>query len=259
MINLVICDLETTLVSEDSNQISEETLEMISELKQKDIRFAVVTGRNYDSVYPLFGKLKDDIIFICNDGGSILYQDKVISKTPIDRLICLDIEREIAEDQNYQLSYATERGIYITTHEYGLIKRVKAFGGEPEFVKDTKSLHGDITKITVYAKTAFDEKSFEHFYTKWAKGANVAISSPNQLDITAQYVHKASALALIQQVFGISTEDTVVFGGGYSDIEMFEYSYFSYAMQNADAEVKRAAQYIAENVNTILEDILRMR
>ena len=57
MIRLIVFDLETTLVSE-SNQIAQETLGLLSELKQKDIQFAVVTGRNYDSVYPLFEKLK---------------------------------------------------------------------------------------------------------------------------------------------------------------------------------------------------------
>ncbi len=259
MIRLIVFDLETTLVSEDSNQIAEETLELLSEFRQKDIYLAVVTGRNYDCVAPLFGKLKDNIIFICNDGGAIIYQDKALSKTPMDRLICLEIEREISADPQYDITYATERGLCITSHEYDFIRRLKAFGAEPEFVKDIKALHGDITKITVYAKDGFDEKSFEHFYSKWEKGANVAISGPNQMDITARYVHKASALALIQQIFEITAEDTVVFGGGYSDIEMYGYSYFSYAMQNSDAEVKRAAQYITVNVDTILEDILRMR
>ena len=258
MIRLIVFDLETTLVSE-SNQIAQETLGLLSELKQKDIQFAVVTGRNYDSVYPLFEKLKDDVIYICNDGGSIIYQDQVLSKTPIDRLVCLDIEKEITQHPGYDLSYATERGLYITGHEYDFIKTLKAIGAEPEVVKDSKELHGDITKITIYAKNGFDEKSFEYFYSKWEKSANVAISNPNQIDITASYVHKASALALIQQIFDITAEDTVIFGGGYSDIEMFQYSYFSYAMQYADAEVKRSAQYIAENVDTILEDILRIR
>ena len=63
---------------------------------------------------------------------------------------------------------------------------------------------------------------------------------------------------MVQHVYDISEEDTVVFGAGYSDIDMFEHSYYSYAMQSSDAQVKHAAKHIAENVNTILEDIMRM-
>lgn len=255
MIRLVVCDLETTLLS-DNYAVSDETLKLISELKKQNILFAVVTGLNYDAVYPLFGNLKNDIVFICNDGGTIIFQENVISKTPIDRLICLDIEREMSERNDYYISYATERTLYVTTHEYDFLK---SFGAKPEYIEDVKKLHGDITKITIYAKNDFDEESYAYFYNKWSTDANVAISSEKQIDITAQYINKAGALSFVQQAFEISKEDTVVFGGGYTDIEMFNYSYFSYAMQDADGEVKRSAQYIAENVETILEDILRMR
>lgn len=258
MINLVVCSLGALKCSEKSNEISEETLDLISQLNSESIRFAVVTGMNYDAVSPLFGKMKKDIIFACNDGGVVIYQDKVLSKTPIDRLICLDVERELKEDSNYKVTYSTERGLYITSHEYELIKALKEEGKTPEFVKDTKELHGDITKITIYSKKEFNEESYSYFYNKWARGANVSISNPHQVNITAQYVNRSVVLSLIQHMFAVSTEDTVVFGAEYRDIEMFKHSYFSYALQGADAEVRRTAQYITENIPTILQDIMRM-
>ena len=76
--------------------------------------------------------------------------------------------------------------------------------------------------------------------------------------ITGEYVTKGMAISILQHVFNISQEDTVIFGGGYSDIDMFEHCFYSYAMQWSDAEVKRAAKHITENVNTILEDVMRM-
>lgn len=259
MIQLVVCDLETALLSDHCNTISEDVFHLISELKAQDILFAVVSGYNYDTIYPLFGDLKNDIIYICSDGGSIIYRDQVISKSAIDRLICLDIEKEMSEKKEYNISYATERGLFVTTKKYDFLKTFQAVDTRPEYIEDVKKLHGDITKITIYSKDGFDEAGYGYYYNKWSRGANVLISTENQMDITALYVDKAGALSFVQQAFDISKEDTVVFGGGYSDIGMFERSYFSYAMQTSDAEVKRAAQYIAENVETIIEDILRMR
>lgn len=258
MINFVVSSLEDTLISDGQLKVPEETIHLILELKKNGVQFAVATGRSYDAVRPMFGRAKNDIVYICNDGGVIIYQDKVISKTPIDRLVCLDVASELEKDIRYKLIFAGERGVMINTHDIDFINYLKDMGMESEYIKDIKAIHGDVTKITICAKNGLDEESYEHFYTKWSGKANVAVSNPEQAYVTGQYVTKGNAVALVQHLYGISEEDTVVFGGGYSDIDMFQHSYFSYAMQFADAQVRRAAKHIAENVNTILEDILRM-
>ena len=158
----------------------------------------------------------------------------------------------------FRLVFAGERNSMVNTHDTDFINYLKRMGIEIEKVKDIKSIHEDITKITIYARNGLDEESYEHFYTKWSKNANVSVSDPEQAYITGEYVTKGNALSLVQHLFGISEEDTVVFGGGYSDIDMFPHAYFSYAMQYSDGEVRRNAKHIAENVETILEDILRM-
>lgn len=258
MINFVVCDLENSLIPEGKREVPEDTIELISELKKNGVNFAVATGRNYDAVRPLFGKVKNDIVYICNDGGVIIYQDKVISKTPIDRLVCLDVASEMEKDHRFKLIYSDERNAMVNTHDIDFINYLKSMGIDTEYVKDVKSMHGDVTKITLFARNGLDEEMYEHFYTKWAEKANVSVSDPQQAYITGQYVTKGNALALIQHLYEISEEDTVVMAGGYSDIDMFGHSYYSYAMQYADVEVRRSAKHIAENVNTILEDILRM-
>lgn len=258
MINFIVCDLEYTLIPEGKTSVPEEIIDLILKLKRNDVRFAVATGRNYDAVRPLFGKAKNDIVYICNDGGVVIYQDKVISKTPIDRRVCFEVETQMEKDMKFKLVFAGERNAMVNTHDMDFVNYLKSKGIETEYVKDVKSIHEDVTKITIYSRNGFDEETYENFYNKWSKNANVAISSLEQAYITGKYVTKGNALALVQHVFDVSEEDTVVFGGGYSDIDMFEHSYFSYAMQNSDNEVRRAAKHIAENVETILEDILRM-
>ena len=73
MINFVVSDLETALVPNGEKMVQEETIELIMELKEKGVYFAVATGRNYDAVYPMFGKAKDHIVYICN---CLLYTSK---------------------------------------------------------------------------------------------------------------------------------------------------------------------------------------
>lgn len=261
MINFIVCGLEDILIHEGQKEISDDTIELIAQLAQQDIKFAVATGLNYDSVKSLFGKVKNDIIYMCNDGGVIMYEDKVISKSPVDRLVCLDVIAEMEKEQfaeDIRLAFSTETGVVISDDAPKFMACLKGAGVVPEIVENLRTFYGDITKITLYSEKGFDEKTYEYIYTRWAEKANVAIANPNQAFITAPYVTKGTAIALIQHVFEVSEEDTVVFGAGYSDIDMFEHSYYSYAMQWADAQVKHAAKHIAENVNTILEDVIRM-
>lgn len=261
MINFIVCGLEDIFIKDGIKEVPEDTIELISRLQQENIKFAVATGLNYDSIKSLFGRVKNDIIYICNDGGMIIYQDKIISKTPIDRLVCFDVVAEMEKEEygdDIRLLFSTDKGVVTNNGDADFMTYLKGIGIIPEVIENIRVAQGDITKITLCSKNGFDEKTYEHIYTKWAGKVNVNIANSNQAFITGPLVTKGTAIALVQHVYDISEEDTVVFGAGYSDIDMFEHSYYSYAMQSSDAQVKHAAKHIAENVNTILEDVMRM-
>ena len=64
MINFVVSDLETALVPNGEKMVQEETIELIMELKEKGVYFAVATGRNYDAVYPMFVMMADQLYIV---------------------------------------------------------------------------------------------------------------------------------------------------------------------------------------------------
>lgn len=258
MIRLVVSSLENIIELDDKRQVGEDILDLIVRLKEKDIKFAVATAQNYDSVKDIFGRLKDDIIYICNDGGVVIYQDKVISKTPIDRLVCFGIADELGEDRNYKLLLAGERNAVLLKSNSTFERRLKKSGIVPEFVNSTQEMSGDITKITIFKDKGLTEAEYNHFIERWGEKAHISATDETQAFVTGQYVSKGMALAVVQHIFNISEEDTVVFGAGFSDIDMFDHSYFAYAMMDSASQVRDSAQHIAESVNMIIEDILRM-
>ena len=258
MIRLVVSSLENIIELDENRQVGEDILDLIVRLKEKDIKFAIATAQNYDSVKDIFGRLKNDIIYICNDGGVVIYQDKVISKTPIDRLVCLGVVEELGGDRFYKLLLAGERNAVLLKSNATFERRLKKNGIVPEFVSSTQEMSGEITKITIFKDKGFTEADYSHFIEKWGNRANISATNETQLFVTGQYVSKGMALAVVQHIFDISEEDTVVFGAGFSDISLFDHSYFGYAMMNSAAQVRDSAQHIAESVNMIIEDILRM-
>ena len=258
MIRLVVSSLENIIELDKDRKVKDDILDLVARLKERDIKFAIATAQNYDSVKDIFGKFKNDIIYICNDGGVVIYQDKVISKTPIDRLVCLGVVDELGEDRKYKLLLSGERNAVLLKTNASFEKRLKKLGIVPEYIKSTQEMGGNITKITIVVDRGLTEQDFTHFIEKWGENANISATDATHAFVTGKFVSKGTGLAVVQHALDISDEDTVVFGAGFSDIEMFDRSYFSYAMMDADSQVKDSAQHIAESVNVIIEDILRI-
>lgn len=258
MIRLVVSDVDGTLIKPGEDRISEETLNLLGELREKGVLFAVASGRDYDAVRPLFGKVKNDIIYITSNGGVVIYQGKVLCKTPIDKTIGVSIINDLQKRKDCRLMLAGEKGSYVSTYDTDFTRYLAQKGFSVENVKDFKVIKEPITKVSVYAKYGMTEELYGYLIEKWSDKVRVVISGENLADLTNEYVNKGNALAVVQQIFDISMEDTVTFGDNYNDVEMFERAYYSYAMQHSEADIRRAAKHITPDVNMILEDILRM-
>lgn len=76
MIKLVVSDVDGTLIKPGETRISEKTLSLLGELKEKGVCLLVASGRDYDAIRPLFGKIKNDIIYITNNGELLCIRGK---------------------------------------------------------------------------------------------------------------------------------------------------------------------------------------
>ncbi len=83
MLKLVVSDLDGTLIKGE-NKLSADVLNMIDALKQKNILFAVASGRKICELQRLFEEVKNDIIFIACDGAYAAYQGRIIIKEVIN-------------------------------------------------------------------------------------------------------------------------------------------------------------------------------
>lgn len=260
MIRLVVSDIDGTLLQNGAKSISDETIQLIKELTQKGVMFATATGRQYDCMRRMFKDVKDDIIYICENGAYVVYKEHVISKTVINRRMGLDICEDIYENTDCEVMLTCAGGTYLNTTNQKFREHIENDIGNFVFqVDDFLKCKEEFLKIAAYNSNGISESAREHLVGRWGKKVNYAISGGNWFDINEMYVNKGNALAVVQAVFGISEEDTMTFGDSYNDLEMFDHSYFSYAMQHADAEIRNRAKFIASTVETIMMDVLRMQ
>ena len=145
MINFIVCGLEDILIRKGVREIEDDTIDMIAQLLENNVRFAVATGLNYDSVKPLFGKVQNAIIYICNDGGTIIYEDKVISKTDIDRLVCMDVIAEMEKEpfvNDIRLVFSTEREAIVSDDNQEIMNALKEAGITARTVENLRTVYG---------------------------------------------------------------------------------------------------------------------
>ncbi|HIC30293.1 MAG TPA: Cof-type HAD-IIB family hydrolase, partial [Flavobacteriaceae bacterium] len=133
----------------------------------------------------------------------------------------------------------------------------KEFYAKYEQVEDLISIdNDDFLKIAVHCKHGSEEQLYPHIKHLEAD-YKVKVSGEVWLDISHQNANKGFALSKLQNSLGITAEETMVFGDYNNDLEMMECAYFSYAMENAHPNVKKAARFSTKsNDNAGVEYIL---
>lgn len=249
MIKLIASDIDGTLILEGTHEFPKELGDVIDRLKAQGIMFVAASGRQYKSMYNLFKDKAEDIIFVSGNGSYVRCRDYDISehRMPKDILERLIKEIRSMEKDGYCFMAESKNTAYVEvdSEEFKDLL-VKGYHYEITTVGDILKECDDVLKISLYHKTDI-QAAADKMIPQWQGELKVLRSGTNWVDFMPQGVDKGSAIESIQQVMGISKEETVVFGDNTNDVGMFGKAKYSYAVENAAKEVQRQAAYIAES------------
>jgi len=115
-------------------------------------------------------------------------------------------------------------------------------------------------KIAICDMAGTEQNSYNHF-KQLADRLQVKISGHIWLDLSHKLANKGRAIKLLQDKYKISSSETMAFGDYLNDLEMMQEADFSYAMENAHEDIKKAARYIARSndesgVTIVLQQML---
>lgn len=255
-IKLVVSDMDGTLLNEN-HEVSERFYSQFKELQKKNIHFVAASGRQFQSIQQKLERIESDISIIGENGGIMKQVDKtnVLLKLSQDNVAeCIKALRKI---ENCFIVLCGRKAAYIETSHKEFIKLFKNYYSEVKGVDDLLEVEDDdFLKIAVF----HFESSEEHVYpfVKPFEGKyQVIVSGQNWLDISHIDANKAYALKILQKDLGVTPEETMVFGDFNNDLEMLKLANFSYAMENAHANVKKQARFQTKSNNEQgVEDVL---
>lgn len=245
MIKLIASDMDGTLVPEGTTRLNPEVLEVILKLKEKGIIFAAASGRQYDSMWPVFEPIMNDMIFIAENGGYVMCRGHEMECCQFERPVLEDIVSYMRSQKDCSTMVNAPRMAYTDSKNQAYIDEVKGYGIRMRQVEDVLALKEPIVKAAMYcpvdaARAAVP--AIQYFDGR----VNVMASGSRWVDFVPASVDKGKALQKIQQLLHIKKEETMAFGDNHNDIGMLNCAGESYAVPNAREEVKQAAKYVAE-------------
>lgn len=258
MIKLVASDIDGTLLPEGTAQINPEIFKVIEELKKRDILFAAASGRHYISMSKLFEPVKNDIIFITENGAYVSCRGYTMLEQIIDwQYVCRWV-REARRIPGASFTLDTKEGFYTESSDPEFLDLVRnGYRSDITVVEDALAKELRINKMAIYRKENIGEVA-QMMIPRWEDRLHCVVSGDIWVDFMNQETNKGNAIRSIQKILKISPDETMVFGDNHNDLEMIKSATESYAVGNAADAVKKAAKYVADtNVNDGVLKVLR--
>ncbi len=258
MIKLIASDMDGTLLN--SNKYLSSSIHLVlKKLKEKNIIFVAISGRDIFSLKEIFKDIEEDIVYAANNGNYIVYKDKVIFENYIENDMIDKVSKIIRKKAKHSTIYCAKETIYSESIIPCIIG--KKWNINIKYIRDITKIEDRILKITTFGNKNMINKSLKDL-EKLNDKLMITKSGTTCFDICRLGGTKKQAINILQDMFNIRYDETMVFGDHMNDLEMMSSAYYSYAMKNAEENVKNSARFIAGTndedgvINVIKEVVL---
>lgn len=244
MIKAAFFDIDGTLLSHKTNSVPASAVRALEELRERGILTFLATGRHIPELKklrPLDGLRFDGTVslngqYCCSDSG-VIYHCPI---EPADIATLLDFLKE----HPHPCILVEEDRMYINFHNDLVAKVQAAIHSELPALGDlNRGYSRPIYQVILYMSDA-DLATLPPMphtkLTRWNMGG---------ADVIPANGGKAAGIAKVLEYYGIRREETIAFGDGENDVDMFRAVGTAVAMGNACKAAKEAAHYITDNVD----------
>ncbi|MGX7173936.1 Cof-type HAD-IIB family hydrolase [Enterococcus ratti] len=270
MIKLIASDMDGTLLDAHMS-ISSENAKAIRLANEAGIEFMVATGRNYQEARAALDEVGINCAMITLNGAQVF--DKTgnsLFTVPIPTIQIMTI-LDILDENNIYYEVSTNQGLYSESQA----KRIESFA----------SMIGDhLPHLTYKMAIAMASANLELLHINYVENirellqdktlevlkvicfhiegprilgpvskaisqlGNLAVTSSgqNNIEVNHKNAQKGIAMAQIAHDRGISLENVMAIGDNFNDISMLQAAGVSFAMGNAEIEIKEHAKYITD-------------
>lgn len=260
-VKLVVSDMDGTLLNE-KGKVTDRFFKLYKELLALNVHFIAASGRQYYSIIEKLKPIKDGITVIAENGGIAQRKDEVLLTFFLDKDTVKILVEKIRGLDDAFLVLCGKKQAYVESDNPEFLSIFPEYYVKYAQVDDLLDVvaNDEFFKIAVYSFKGSENSTYPAFKED-ENDIKVKVSAENWLDISGVDTNKGKALKHVQELLGITKEETLVLGDYNNDLEMMEQAHFSYAMQNAHPNVAQAARYSTksnndEGVEEVLEELI---
>lgn len=245
---LLVSDMDATLLKDD-HTISEENRQAIDYFIKNGGRFTVATGRMVEAVRAYMPKLQINAPAVLHNGAKIY--DYTTDTAVFERFIEEDrkqaIKRVYDDFSQIGLEVYSNEIVYV----YRKCEETKRF--LTRIYEVVYNLPDEIWQrpwikvLLIGKKELLDE--YEPIYRAEYDNGYAVRSGDKYLDVVANGVSKGKGLLAMANEIGIEPSKIIAVGDNMNDISMLEKAGISYAVENAEENVKKIADNLAPSNN----------
>ncbi|MCI9093326.1 MAG: Cof-type HAD-IIB family hydrolase [Coprobacillus sp.] len=245
MIKAIFFDIDGTLLSHKTKKVPSSTKKALQLLHEKGIYTFIASGRHISEMVDLpIHDLKFDAFITLN--GQYCYNAKeVIYALPIHSQDIKNILNEI-KYKPFPCIFVEDKKMYINYHNEAVqIVQDSISTALPDINNLNRGLTYPIYQVIPYGITEDREKDILQLmpHCKQTRWHSLAI------DIIPANGGKENGIREVLKYYQINPEETMAFGDGWNDVNMFEFCKIGIAMGNADDDVKKKANYITKDID----------
>jgi Cof subfamily protein (haloacid dehalogenase superfamily) len=265
MIKLLALDLDGTLLN-SRGEISEKNLETIQRAEEKGVLVTIATGRRFRDALPVALQLKLNAPVICHNGALLKYADtletvavSIITNETVKEI--LRVGREFGGDA---LISADPHGKGVLLYDRISDENIPL----QKYIAWSKRLHGAEAEEAVHhvenLEDVLDDVETVHvsFSGKCASMAHLEILLQSELSVSANVLttvypqldftlidilppdaSKGIGVEKLALLNNLTSENVMVMGDNFNDLEMLEYAGTAVLMGNASPELLEREEF----------------
>ncbi|MBQ5783109.1 MAG: HAD family phosphatase [Oscillospiraceae bacterium] len=247
-IKLIVTDLDGTLFTSDK-RLPPDFDKVLADLKKQGVAFAVATGRNFKGIDHYFTDKIQDMYFVCDNGAFIMEHDTLRHCVTIGKDLCHRVFNAVKQYGKIDVLACGLKGTYYTHCCEAMQYTMDNYYAPVTFVEDMCAIDDDLFKISYsdFNGGPIAGGSYDFMVQNFGDELSIHPSGGIWMDSMHKTINKGVGIKALQEMLGVSEEETLVFGDYYNDIPMLTAAKNVFVVETAPDDVKSYATKIVKS------------
>jgi len=253
MIKLIAMDLDGTLFDNDHKSISDRNVNALKAAAKKGIKIVISSGRTYCQITNVLKRIEAVDYVLASNGAAVI--DNMGNTISSD---CIEYDKW-KEVYNILEKNDIVTEVFFNGNTYMKSSDIKRYGSphlNDDFIEELLPVINLCDNVTETLRDKKVEKLVSLYVNnekaiylkKIFENLNMVVTSsvPENMEINKYGTNKGAGLKRLCDIININSDEVMAFGDGGNDVEMLKWAGCSFAMKNAEDDVKMSAKYIAD-------------